>query len=544
MKSTVRTALAHALAAIGAPEGTQIEIETPRDPSHGDVSSPVAMGLAKAMRKAPRAIAEEIVRNLPPDAPFARAEVAGPGFINISLTPEFFFSRLARLVRGEVEHEDIGRGARIQVEFVSANPTGPLHLGHGRGAALGAALAHLLETSGYRVVREYYINDAGSQIRNLALSVHARYLELLGIDHPFPEEGYRGEYVADAARALRAAMGDGLAGKTFDEVGEEIASFSLDLMLEGIREDLASFGVTFETWQSERELYASGAVAHAIEFLRERGHVYDSGGALWFRAESFGDEKDRVVIKSDGSPTYFASDIAYHLKKVEAGYDEIVNIWGADHHGYIPRLEAVIEALGYDRSRLKVLLVQMVNLERGGVAVTMSKRAGTFVTLREVVEEVGSDLTKFIFLTRRPDSHLTFDLEAAKAASAENPVYYVQYAAARIASIFRKAREEGIDPGGIPGDLSLLTEPEEIALARKLLAYPMAFEAAARAREPHRLTFYLQELAGLFHPYYNRHRVLVEDRALTLARLALMQAVRTVLHDALRTLGVKAPERM
>ncbi len=433
----------------------------------------------------------------------------------------------------------------MQIEFVSANPTGPLHLGHGRGAAVGGALSNLLQAAGYRVTREYYINDAGLQVRLLGESVFARYKELLGVQCEFPEDGYRGDYVSDIARAFMDEAGDKFKDSDYEGASSSVIDFSLKMMLEEIKGDLATFGVEFDVWQSERDLYDSGAVKRAIEKLDAGGLIYESDGAVWFRAMEFGEDKDRVIIKSDGQHTYFASDIAYHAKKIEGGYDELINIWGADHHGYIPRLEGVIEALGYKKEKLKVLLVQMVSLLRGGEPVQMSKRAGEFVTLREVMEEVGADTTKFIFLTRRPDSHLNFDLEVAKATSAENPVYYVQYANARINSIFVHAKEQGVKTEGLEqSDLSPLEEVEEIRLIKKLLTYPMAFESAVKNREPHRITFYLQELAGMFHPYYNTHRVVTEDPALTEARLALCMAVRMVIREGLGILGITAPDRM
>lgn len=547
MKMAAEKALMAALKGIGVEHPPHVEIEIPREEALGDLSTPVAMGLARTLKKSPRDIAELIVEKIPFGETFERIEVAGPGFINFTFKNSFLLSELSRLIKEEASYlrSDIGEGKRIQIEFVSANPTGPLHLGHGRGAAVGGALSNLLDAAGYKVTREYYINDAGLQVRLLGQSVFARYLELLGMNVEFPEDGYRGSYVADIARAIIDSEGDKYKGSTFSEAGDFFIDFSLKLMLGEIKEDLAAFGISFDFWQSERELYGSGAVQKAIEILDKKGLIYERDGAIWFRAMEFGEDKDRVIIKSDGQHTYFASDIAYHEKKIEGGYEELINIWGADHHGYIPRLEGVIEALGYRREKLKVLLVQMVLLQRAGEPVQMSKRAGEFVTLREVIEEVGADTTKFIFLTRRPDSQLTFDLEVAKATSAENPVYYVQYANARINSIFAHAEEQGFSTGGLgDADLSPLTEAEEFRLVKKLLSYPMAFEAAAANREPHRITFYLQELAGMFHPYYNTHRVVTEDSALTSARLALCMAVRLVLKEGLKILGITAPDRM
>lgn len=547
MKQAVGKALRKALEGLGVEAPASVEVEIPREESLGDLSTPVAMGLARTLKKPPRDIANEIVKGIPDEGIFEKVEVAGPGFINFTFRDSFLRSELSRLLKEGPAflRVDVGEGEKVQIEYVSANPTGPLHLGHGRGAAVGGALSNLLEAAGFDVTREYYVNDAGLQVRLLGESVFARYKERLGLPAEFPKDGYKGDYVSDIARAIFDAEGNRYKGSSFEEAGPFFVNFSLNMMLEDIREDLAAFGIAFDNWQSERELYDSGVVKHTIELLDKKGLIYEKDGAIWFRAMEFGEDKDRVIIKSDGEHTYFASDIAYHAKKIEGGYDELINIWGADHHGYIPRLEAVIEALGYEREKLKVLLVQMVSLLRGGQPVQMSKRAGEFVTLREVVREVGADTTKFIFLTRRPDSQLTFDIEVAKATSAENPVFYVQYANARINSIFAHAREQGVPTEGLEkADLSPLAEAEETRLAKKLLYYPMAFEAAARSREPHRITFYLQELAGMFHPYYNTHRVVTGDPTLTAARLALCRAIRLVIKEGLRILGITAPDRM
>jgi arginyl-tRNA synthetase len=547
MKQTLEKLLKEAVERLGVKEPPYIEIEVPKEESMGDLSTPVAMALARTLKRPPRDIAKDIAGGVSGEGIFERVEVAGPGFINFTFKRNFLHSELKRLLKEGTTllRRDLGQGRKIQIEFVSANPTGPLHLGHGRGAAVGGALSNLLEAAGFEVEREYYVNDAGLQVRLLGESVFARYRELLDLPHELPKEGYRGDYVADIARAIMDSAGDKYKDSTFDEAREFFIDFSLRMMLDEIKEDLASFGITFDTWQSERELHESGGVKRAIENLDAKGFIYESDGAIWFRAMEFGEDKDRVIVKSDGHHTYFASDIAYHAKKIEGGFAELINIWGADHHGYIPRLEGVIEALGYERDKLKVLLVQMVSLLRGGEPVQMSKRAGEFVTLREVIDEVGADTTKFIFLTRRPDSHLSFDLEAAKATSAENPVYYVQYANARINSIFAHATEQGVSTEGLYGaDLGALEEKEETRLIKKLLAYPMAFEAAVKGREPHRITFYLQELAGMFHPYYNTHRVVTDDPGLTAARLALCRAVRLVIKEGLGILGLSAPDRM
>lgn len=542
----MRSIIVNAVKKLGV-EVPLIEFEIPREERFGDFATPVAMPLSKQLRRQPRSIAEDIVKAIGNEGPFEKIEIAGPGFINITLKAEYLCSELKRLLKkGETYfRQDLGHGKRVQIEFVSANPTGPLHLGHGKGAAVGAALSNLLFAAGYRVEKEYYINDAGRQVRMLGLSVFAKYQQLLGIEYAFPEDGYRGDYIEDIAKKIIEHHGNRYSEMGFQEAAGFFIDFSYKAMLADIERDLKDFGIIFESWQSERDLYARGGVEKAIDDLRARGCLYEENGALWFRSTDFGDDKDRVIIKGDGEYTYFASDIAYHRMKAERGFDEIVDIWGADHHGYIPRVRAVIQALGHPSEHLKVLLVQMVTLLRGGKPVQMSKRAGEFVTLREVMEEVGADTTKFIFLTRRPDSHLEFDLDAAKEQSSENPVFYVQYANARINSIFANAREKGIEAKELECiDFNLLSTPEELRIIKKLLSYTMIFEGAVIAHEPHRITFYLQELAGLFHPYYNRCRIITDDKELSRARLALCEAVRLVLKDGLGILGIKAPERM
>lgn len=525
----------------------EVIIELPKEESFGDLATPVAMSLSKILKRPPRKIAEEIINCIEGRDIFERIEIAGPGFINFTFSKSYLYSETKNLIEDGPRflREDIGKGKRVQVEFVSANPTGPLHLGHGRGAAVGAALSNLLEAGGYKVEREYYINDAGKQVKLLGLSVFARYKNLLGIDYPTPQDGYKGEYIEDIAQAIIRDVGNKYSDAGFEEVADFFTDFSYRLMLENIKQDLKDFGITFDTWQSERELYKNSEVRKAIDELKTRGYIYEKDGAVWFRATDFKDDKDRVIIKQNGEFTYFTSDIAYHGKKIEKKFDEIIDIWGADHHGYIPRIQAVIQALGYPKESLRVLLVQMVSLLRGGKPVQMSKRAGEFVTLREVIDEVGADTTKFIFLTRRPDSHLEFDLEVAKAQSAENPVFYVQYANARINSIFSHAKEQGVGTDKLKdAELSLLSTPEELKIIKKLLSYPMVFEGAVMTHEPHRITFYLQELAGVFHPYYHRHKVVTDDVRLTMARLALCEAIRIVLRDGFEILGLSAPERM
>ncbi|MEW6162882.1 MAG: arginine--tRNA ligase [Nitrospirota bacterium] len=547
MKKELIKIIEDSLKTLGIEAIPTIEVEVPPDESLGDLATPVVMSLSRTLKKSPREIAKELVNSIKDKAAFEKIGIAGPGFINFTFSREYLYSEIKNLLRdkGEFLREDIGKGRRVQIEFVSANPTGPLHLGHGRGAATGEALSNLLEAGGYKVEREYYINDAGKQVKLLGLSVFARYKQLLGIEYPFPEEGYRGDYVEDIANTIIREQGEKYIKAEFNEVSDFFIDYSYKIMLSRIREDLKDFGITFDTWQSERELYGEGDVKRAIEDLKTKGLIYEKDGAIWFKSTPFGDDKDRVIIKRDGEYTYFTSDIAYHRKKIERKYDELINMWGADHHGYIPRLKAVIEALGYPKEKLEILLVQMVTLLRGGEPVQMSKRAGEFVTLREVIEEVGVDTTKFIFLTRRPDSHLEFDLEVAKSQSSENPVFYVQYANARINSIFAHAKEKGINTDRLyDADLGLLSTPEELRIIRKLLMYPMIFEGAVNSHEPHRITFYLQELSGLFHPYYNKYRVVNDNIEMTRARLALCEAMRIVLQDGLTILGISIPEKM
>jgi arginyl-tRNA synthetase len=533
--------------ALGIEPPSHIEIEIPRNEAFGDLSATLALSLSKITKKPPKQMAQEIINAMPDKSAFAKVDIAGPGFINLTYTREHICSEMRQLIISKSDYlrEDTGKGKKIQIEFVSANPTGPLHLGHGRGAAVGAALANLLTAAGYQVDREYYINDAGRQVKLLGLSVFAAYQQQLGNEYPLPEDGYKGAYVDDIAREFHKEQGGKYTQERFENVSGVFIDFAYQRILSGIKRDLEDFGIPFDIWQSERELFSSGEVEKAMNDLKQKSYIYEKDGALWFRATAFGDDKDRVVIKQDAEYTYFTSDIAYHRKKIERRYDELIDIWGADHHGYIPRMHAVIEALGYPKEKLKVLLVQMVTLLRGGKPVQMSKRAGEFVTLKEVIDEVGADTTKFIFLTRRPDSQLEFDLETAKAQSSENPVFYVQYANARINSIFAHARERGISVEALcDADLNTLTAPEELRIIKKLLTYPMIFEGAVNAHEPHRVTFYLQELAGMFHPYYNKHKVVGDDPVLTTARLTLCEAVRIVLKDGLEILGITAPEKM
>lgn len=523
-----------------------IEIEVPREEAHGDISTPLAMILARRLNAPPRKIAEDIIRAIGPNAMFRKIDIAGPGFINFHLSEEYLYKELEKflITPHEYTKKDIGQGKKFQIEFVSANPTGPLHLGHGRGAAIGSALSNLLKAAGFDVEREFYVNDAGRQVRLLGESVFARYMELCNKTYPFPEEGYMGGYISDVAKSIYEREKDTYCSFAFSACSDYFVDYSYAMMLDEIKSDLERFGVEFDTFQSERKLYSENQVAKMIETLREKGLIYEGDGAVWFKSTEFGDDKDRVIIKNDGAYTYFASDIAYHYLKIKKGFGELINIWGADHHGYVQRIKSVMSGLGYAPERLKIILVQMVSLLRGGQPVQMSKRAGEFITLREVMDEIGTDTARFIFLTRKPDSHLEFDLESAKKHSSENPVFYVQYAYARINSIFGKAEEDYNMEELDVSHVNLLVEDEEVRLIKKILYYPIIFEGAVNAEEPHRITYYLQELAGLFHPYYNRHRVLTEDGKLSTARLLLCRAIMLILNEGLSILGISAPEKM
>jgi arginyl-tRNA synthetase len=529
-------------------------LETPKAEQHGDYATNVALMIAPQEKKPPREIAQQLIKYLSfEDDFFEKCEIAGPGFIN------FFISRSCWLkaFRDITLHGDtygrsqLGQGKKIMVEYVSANPTGPLHIGHGRGAAIGGALANILEAVGYNVSREYYINDTGNQMETLGKSVYTRYLELLGKDITFPTDFYQGDYIKEIAQEILSHHGD-----HYEKVGEGeslpfFTSFAIDSILEGIKKDLSDFGSRFDRWFSEKTLFKEKTVDKAIEELKKKGCIYQNDGHLWFRSTDFGDDKDRVVVRNTGVPTYFASDIAYHLNKLERGYQRIINIWGADHHGYIPRIKAVIEALGNNRDMIEVLLVQFVSLLRKGVQVAMSTRSGTFVTLREVIDEVGPDAVKYIFLTRKSDAHLDFDLEIAKKQSDENPVYYVQYAHARICNIINFAKEQGLPfPQPDEVNLELLILPEEMKLIKQLSSYPELVEGCALSLEPHRITVYLNDLVSNFHRYYHlgklegTHRVVTEDRELSTSRLWLVNTIRIVIHNALSLMGVSAPENM
>jgi arginyl-tRNA synthetase len=578
MRNKVRKLLSGAVAALVGdgvlPKDTSLEVqvERSRKPGHGDFASNVALVLAGPAGLQPRELAEQLRTRLPASSLVERTEVAGPGFINIFLAADACW-RLPDQIRTQGVRfgtSDVGAGQRLMVEFVSANPTGPLHVGHGRGAAYGDALARVLRAAGYETSSEYYINDAGRQMDILALSVWLRYLELAGETLTFPDQAYQGDYVFDIAATVHRENGDRyqydagvlmqdlpadmdqaldtLIARTQAHLGADqfayIHGLARDTLVADICGDLAGFGVDYDTWYSEKSLIASGAVQRAVDDLKANGCLYQQHGAWWFRSTDFGDEKDRVVLRANGNHTYFATDIAYHRDKVERGFGHVINIWGADHHGYVKRVKASLAALGLDPQQLTVLLVQFAALYRGGEKVAMSTRSGEFVTLRELREEVGCDAARFFYALRKPEQHMDFDLDLAKSQSSDNPVYYVQYAHARICSVFRQLGEKGIDVGLAGADHSLLVEPREADLLQRLSRYPETVEAAACNYEPHQVAYYLRELANDFHTYYNAHPFIAAAADLRLARLSLIDASRQVLANGLGLLGVSAPERM
>jgi len=578
MRNKVRKLLSGAVAALVGdsvlPKDTSLEVqvERSRKPGHGDFASNVALVLAGPAGLQPRELAEQLRTRLPASSLVERTEVAGPGFINIFLAADACW-RLPEEIRTQGVRfgtSDVGAGQRLMVEFVSANPTGPLHVGHGRGAAYGDALARVLRAAGYETSSEYYINDAGRQMDILALSVWLRYLELAGETLTFPDQAYQGDYVFDIAATVHRENGDRyqydagglmqdlpadmdqaldtLIARTQTHLGADqfayIHGLARDTLVADICGDLAGFGVDYDTWYSEKSLIASGAVQRAVDDLKANGCLYQQHGAWWFRSTDFGDEKDRVVLRANGNHTYFATDIAYHRDKVERGFGHVINIWGADHHGYVKRVKASLAALGLDPQQLTVLLVQFAALYRGGEKVAMSTRSGEFVTLRELREEVGCDAARFFYALRKPEQHMDFDLDLAKSQSSDNPVYYVQYAHARICSVFRQLGEKGIDVDLAGADHSLLVEPREADLLQRLSRYPETVEAAACNYEPHQVAYYLRELANDFHTYYNAHPFIAAAVDLRLARLSLIDASRQVLANGLGLLGVSAPERM
>ncbi len=586
MKQLIADLLQHAVATLQtagdlpADLSPNIQVERGRNPEHGDFASNLALMLAKPAKSNPRALADKLVSALPSNDSISKTVIAGPGFINFFVTTD-----AAQSVLGIIAEQgdkfglcDEGKGQRVQVEFVSANPTGPLHVGHGRGAAYGATVADLLEAVGFKVSREYYVNDAGRQMDILATSVWLRYLELCGEDIHFPANGYQGDYVQDIAATLHrenshsfqySAMAvfddvpkdepaggdkerhiDGLINNAKTLLGDDhyrvVFDLGLKVILDDIRDDLGRFGIHYQEWYSERSLVDRGLVKKAVKQLQAADHIYEKKGALWFRSTDFGDEKDRVVVRDNGQATYFASDIAYHMDKFDRGFDRVINIWGADHHGYIPRVRAALTAMGSDQSKLDVQLVQFAVLYRSGEKVPMSTRSGSFVTLRQLRKEVGSDAARFFYVMRKCEQHMDFDLDLAKSQSNENPMYYIQYAHARVYSVLRQLAEKALkrDADNGHANLSLLTEDHEAAITTRLAQYPEILKKAALNHEPHQLVHYLRDLANDFHTYYNAHTFLVDDAKLRDARLNLIEATSQVLRNGLLLLGVSAPEKM
>lgn len=536
----------NAIAAGVVKDGTlpEVQLTVPPKKEFGDFASNFAMQSARALRCNPRVLAQYIVENL--DCPYVKkAEIAGPGFINFYLNPDWVYDMLARIVEAGENYGNLPKASdeKIQLEYVSANPTGPLHVGHGRGAAVGSALANLLKAAGYDVEQEYYINDAGNQMNNLARSVNARYLELLGKEIEFPEDGYHGHDIIDTAQRIINKYGDRFLQMEEAERLEEFKTIAYQEKLAALKEDLERFNVRFDVWFSEKTLHEANKIKEACDRLLEKGYMYEQDGALWLKSTAFGDDKDRVVIRDNGVPTYFAADIAYHANKFGRGFDRVINLWGADHHGYIARMKAAMQCMGYQPEQLEILILQMVRLLRDGQEVKMSKRTGQSVTLNELIDEVGTDAARFFFVMRSIDSQLDFDLDLAKKKSNDNPVFYVQYTHARICSIMRQVAEAGIKVQG-KGDYKLLTEPVEVDLIKKLGEYPEMLATAAKERAVQQVAHYVYDLAGLFHSAYNQCRILGVNEDLQQARLAMVMAVGHVVRHALSILGVSAPEKM
>ena len=521
----------------------EIEVEVPREKEHGDYATNLAMVMAGRLSTNPRKLAEDLVEAFDYEL-VSKLEIAGPGFINFYLKNDWLYQTIGQVISAGEDYgqTDKGKGEKVQIEFVSTNPTGPLHVGHSRGAVVGDVLANILEQVNYEVYREYLINDAGNQMDLLGESTYLRYRELFGKDIQMPENSYQGNYIIEIAEDLKAEYGEKLLEIDEKEALVISREKAYDHLLANIKDDLAEFRIEFDNWFSERTLHDENKIQEVIDLLREKGYIYDKDGAIWFASTEFGDDKDRVAIKNDGSPTYMAADMAYHYDKLERGFDHLINVWGADHHGYIDRMKAVIQAFGYDRDTLEIIIVQIVTLLRDGKKVPMSKRAGDFVTMREVMEEVGRDAARYFYTMRSTDSHFDFDLDLAKKESTDNPVYYIQYANARIHSILDNAGDLISETG--EADLSLLQDESEVDLIKMIARYPDQLELAAARRAPHMIANYAHELAGAFHGFYNRCRVITDDRELSLARLQLVRAAKVVLENVLRVLGVSAPEEM
>jgi arginyl-tRNA synthetase len=566
LKTHISELFIAALSRVAPEQAVAVFLERPKQAQHGDYACNLAMQLAKPLKKNPREIAQALIAALPASPVVERVEIAGAGFINVFLTLPAKQGAVHEILRSGENYGRTGKGdaRRVQVEFVSANPTGPLHVGHGRGAAYGASLANVLDAAGYRVAREYYVNDAGRQMDILALSTWLRYLELHGEPVAFPPNAYQGDYVREMAGQIAAAHGakfiralsepaetdldarlDALIAQAKRTLGDDYAyihRFALNEQLEDCRSDLSEFGVHFDEWFSEQSLFDTGLVARVTGQMKDAGHLYEQDGAWWFRSTAFGDEKDRVVQRENGLYTYFASDIAYHVNKYERGFDRVINIWGADHHGYIPRVRGALTACGLNSDKLTVALVQFAVLYKDGQKASMSTRSGEFVTLRELRREVGNEATRFFYVLRKSDQHLDFDMDLAKSQSNDNPMYYIQYAHARICSVLEQWG--GDRPALANADVGALTGEYEAAVLNRLMDYPQVIEAAADDLSPHLIAFYLKDLAADFHSYYNASRFLVEDEGVKLARLALIAAVAQVMKNGLRLLGVSAPEKM
>ena len=527
-------------------------IEIPNNTDHGHFATNLPLTLASSQKRRPLEIASVIVQNLrDEESILEKAEVAGPGFINFRIRPSEWYSVISRIIKGKGDYgrSNMGDGKKVLVEFVSANPTGPIHLGHGRGAALGDTLCRVLSFCGYEVVREFYINDAGQQVRLLGESIFCRWVQMHSPGYPFPENGYHGDYIYDLARTISETTD--LANMPREDAIDCCAQKGKQIMLEEIKKSLACFRVSFDVWYSESDIYSSLLHKTDLDMLMAKDQLYDKEGALWIKTSDFGDDKDRVIRKSDGTYTYFASDISYHLDKKSRGFEKAINIWGADHHGYVPRMKAALSAHGFPENWLSVILIQLVKLWKSGQEIRMSKRAGQYVTLQELVDEVGVDAVRFVFLTKNHDSTLDFDMDLVKKQDSDNPVYYVQYAHARICSIFRKAASEGISLPDLPdGLLEHLVLDEEMALIRALAEFPSLLEDICRTMEPHRLTYYLTDLSALFHRYFNLgtkipdHRIITQDEELSKARLSLAEAIRIVIGSGLKLLAISLPEKM
>ncbi len=550
MKQSLQTEIKHAIIKAGLAteeEVPEVFLEVPKEKAHGDYATNIAMQLARIAKKAPRQIAESFTAQINKEkAKIEKMEIAGPGFVNFFLDNSYLRDIIPTvLAAGERYGEsDAGEQEKVLIEFVSANPTGDLHLGHARGAAVGDSLANIMAKAGYNVSREYYINDAGNQIDNLALSLQARYMQALGHDFPMPEDGYQGADIIDIAAQLKAEVGDEYATLEEQERLEILRHYGLNKELEKIKKDLSVYRVSFDHWFSETSLYESGQVERGLDVLKEKGKTYEQDGATWLRSTEYGDDKDRVLVKNDGSYTYLTPDISYHLDKYDRGHDRLIDILGADHHGYIPRMRAAIQALGYDASRFDVEIIQMVSLYQGGEKVKMSKRTGKAVTLRDLMDEVGIDATRYFFAMRSADTHMDFDMDLAVSKSNENPVYYIQYAHARISSILRQGEEAGMTDYN-QADLTLLNGEKEYELLKVIGDFPIAVADAAKKQNPQRMANYTYDLAQTLHSFYNGNRVVDGDNeALSYARLALMRATQLTIKNALALLGVHAPEKM